>query len=144
MKEPTLEKQEWFRIGYAKTVIVDRGTSAQDHCNQNAMDFYSTPAGERDVRRPWRDRRVTRVKNQNHVEANTGELTENGSSPMNGNRMKGSRSVALPPVVSILLAVLSVQGGATVAKGLFPVIGAAGAAAVRIGLSALILAQEQR
>ncbi len=53
--------------------------------------------------------------------------------------MKGSRSVALPPVASILLAVFSVQGGATIAKGLFPVIGAAGAAAVRIGLSALIL-----
>jgi inner membrane transporter RhtA len=43
------------------------------------------------------------------------------------------------PVVSILLAVLSVQGGATIAKGLFPAIGAAGTAAVRIGLSALIL-----
>jgi inner membrane transporter RhtA len=52
--------------------------------------------------------------------------------------MKSSRA-ALPPVVSILLAVFSVQGGATIAKGLFPVIGAAGTAAVRIGLSALIL-----
>jgi inner membrane transporter RhtA len=48
-------------------------------------------------------------------------------------------NVALPPVASILLAVFSVQGGATIAKGLFPVIGAAGATAVRIGLSALIL-----
>jgi inner membrane transporter RhtA len=53
--------------------------------------------------------------------------------------MKRSRSVALPPVMAILLAVFSVQGGAAIAKGLFPVIGAAGTAAVRIGLSALIL-----
>jgi inner membrane transporter RhtA len=53
--------------------------------------------------------------------------------------MKSSRNAALPPVVSILLAVFSVQGGATIAKGLFPVIGAAGTAAVRIGLSAIIL-----
>jgi threonine/homoserine efflux transporter RhtA len=47
--------------------------------------------------------------------------------------------VTLPPVVSILLAVFSVQGGAVIAKGLFPVIGAAGATGIRIGLSALIL-----
>jgi inner membrane transporter RhtA len=53
--------------------------------------------------------------------------------------MKSSRNVALTPVVSILLAIFSVQGGATIAKGLFPVIGAVGTAAVRIGLSAIIL-----
>src|ERR1700682_5519546 len=53
--------------------------------------------------------------------------------------MKSSRKLALPPVVSILLAVFSVQGGATIAKGLFPVIGAAGTASVRIGLSAISL-----
>ena len=53
--------------------------------------------------------------------------------------MKNSRHAALAPVVSILLAVFSVQGGATIAKGLFPAIGAAGTAAIRIGLSALIL-----
>src|SRR5205823_10674915 len=53
--------------------------------------------------------------------------------------MKSSRNRALPPVVSILLSVFSVQGGAAIAKGLFPVIGPAGTAAVRIGLSAIIL-----
>lgn len=53
--------------------------------------------------------------------------------------MKNSRRAALAPVASILLAVFSVQGGATIAKGLFPAIGAAGTAAIRIGLSALIL-----
>ena len=53
--------------------------------------------------------------------------------------MKSSRNMALPPVVSILLAIFSVQGGAAIAKGLFPVIGPAGTAAVRIGLSAIIL-----
>jgi inner membrane transporter RhtA len=53
--------------------------------------------------------------------------------------MKNPRNLALSPVVSILLAIFSVQGGATVAKGLFPVIGAAGTAAVRIGFAAVIL-----
>src|SRR5215510_9890452 len=53
--------------------------------------------------------------------------------------MKSTRNVALPPVVSILLAVFSVQGGATIAKQLFPVIGAAGSAAIRNGVSAIIL-----
>src|SRR5260221_495608 len=53
--------------------------------------------------------------------------------------MKTSRNMALPPVMSILLAVFSVQGGATIAKGLFPVVGATGTAALRIGLSAIIL-----
>ena len=53
--------------------------------------------------------------------------------------MKSTRNLALPPVVSILLAVFSVQGGATIAKQLFPVIGAAGSAAIRNGLSAIIL-----
>lgn len=53
--------------------------------------------------------------------------------------MKSSRNLALPPMVSILLAIFSVQAGATIAKGLFPVIGAAGTTAVRIGLSAIIL-----
>jgi inner membrane transporter RhtA len=53
--------------------------------------------------------------------------------------MRSSRRLTLPPVASILLAVFSVQGGATIAKGLFPVVGAAGTAAIRIGLSAVIL-----
>jgi inner membrane transporter RhtA len=53
--------------------------------------------------------------------------------------MKSSRGAALPPVASILLAVFSVQGGATIAKGLFPVIGPAATTSVRIGLSALLL-----
>jgi inner membrane transporter RhtA len=45
----------------------------------------------------------------------------------------------LPPVPAIILAIISVQGGATIAKGLFPVLGAGGTASVRIGFSALIL-----
>ena len=43
--------------------------------------------------------------------------------------MKSSRNVALPPAGSILLAVFSVQGGAAIAKGLFPVIGPVGTTA---------------
>ncbi|GAB3308451.1 DMT family transporter [Hymenobacter humi] len=53
--------------------------------------------------------------------------------------MKKIRIEALPPVPSVLLAVLSVQAGAAIAKGLFPVVGAAGAAGLRIGLSAVML-----
>ncbi|GAB3832908.1 EamA family transporter [Hymenobacter jeollabukensis] len=40
---------------------------------------------------------------------------------------------------AVLLAIISVQGGAAIAKGLFPVLGPAGTASVRIGFSALIL-----
>lgn len=45
----------------------------------------------------------------------------------------------LPPIPALLMAILSVQGGAAVAKGLFPVLGTAGTAAVRTGLSAAML-----
>jgi inner membrane transporter RhtA len=47
--------------------------------------------------------------------------------------------VKLPPIPAVLLAIISVQGGAAIAKGLFPVLGAGGTASVRIGFSALIL-----
>ncbi len=46
---------------------------------------------------------------------------------------------SLPPVPAVLLAIVSVQGGAAIAKALFPVVGAAGTASLRIGLSALML-----
>jgi inner membrane transporter RhtA len=45
----------------------------------------------------------------------------------------------LPPVYAVLLAIISVQSGAAIAKSLFPTIGAAGTASIRIGISALIL-----
>lgn len=45
----------------------------------------------------------------------------------------------LPPIPAVLLAVISVQGGAAFAKELFPVLGAAGTAGLRVGLSALLL-----
>ncbi|RZK33157.1 MAG: EamA family transporter, partial [Hymenobacter sp.] len=41
----------------------------------------------------------------------------------------------MPPVPAVLLAILSVQVGAAIAKGLFPVMGAAGTATLRIGLA---------
>ena len=53
--------------------------------------------------------------------------------------MKIPRLSSLPAVPSVLMAILSVQAGAAIAKGLFPVVGAAGAAGMRIGLSALML-----
>jgi len=47
--------------------------------------------------------------------------------------------VSIPPIPAVFLAIISVQGGAAIAKGLFPVVGAAGTASLRIGLSALML-----
>ncbi|MFH6942366.1 EamA family transporter [Flavobacterium sp. FlaQc-50] len=45
----------------------------------------------------------------------------------------------LPPVPAVLLAIISVQCGAAIAKTIFPSLGAAGTASIRIGISALIL-----
>ncbi|MFV5690048.1 EamA family transporter [Flavobacterium sp. ZT3R25] len=45
----------------------------------------------------------------------------------------------IPPIPAVLLAIISVQSGAAIAKSLFPTIGAAGTASIRIGISALIL-----
>jgi len=53
--------------------------------------------------------------------------------------MPYSRASVLAPVPSVLLAILSVQGGAAIAKGLFPVLGAAGTVGLRIGISAVLL-----
>jgi len=50
-----------------------------------------------------------------------------------------NRNLSIPPLPAILLSIVSVQIGAAMAKGLFPVLGAAGTATVRIGISALIL-----
>lgn len=50
-----------------------------------------------------------------------------------------NREISLPPVPAVLLAIISVQCGAAIAKALFPTIGAAGTASIRIGVSALIL-----
>ena len=54
--------------------------------------------------------------------------------------MQPTRSTpAIPPLPAAVLAMISVQAGAALAKGLFPVLGAAGTTGLRIGLSALIL-----
>lgn len=53
--------------------------------------------------------------------------------------MSTTRPLALAPVPSVLLAIVSVQGGAAIAKGLFPVLGAAGTVGLRIGISLLLL-----
>ncbi|MFT5253216.1 MAG: inner membrane transporter RhtA [Flavobacteriales bacterium] len=45
----------------------------------------------------------------------------------------------IPPVPAVLLAIISVQSGAAIAKTLFPALGAAATASLRIGISALIL-----
>lgn len=43
------------------------------------------------------------------------------------------------PILALVTAMVSIQSGAALAKGLFPVIGAAGVTALRVGFSALIL-----
>lgn len=45
----------------------------------------------------------------------------------------------IPAVPAVLFAIISVQSGAAIAKGLFPIIGATGTASLRIAISALIL-----
>ena len=45
----------------------------------------------------------------------------------------------IPPIPAVLFAIISVQSGAAIAKSLFPVIGAAATASLRIGISAIIL-----
>lgn len=53
--------------------------------------------------------------------------------------MKRVQHPALTPIAFILVAAFSVQGGAAIAKGIFPYIGVAATATVRIVLSAVIL-----
>ncbi|MNJ93008.1 Threonine/homoserine exporter RhtA [compost metagenome] len=45
----------------------------------------------------------------------------------------------IPPIPAVLLAIVSVQGGAAIAKGMFPLLGATATVTLRIGLSAIIL-----
>lgn len=45
----------------------------------------------------------------------------------------------IPPIPAVVLSILSVQFGAAIAKGLFPELGAAATASLRIGISAIIL-----
>lgn len=51
----------------------------------------------------------------------------------------GSGHLALLPVAVLLLAMISIQGGAALAKQLFPSVGAQGATALRLGLAAVML-----
>lgn len=53
--------------------------------------------------------------------------------------MPGAGRFTFPAVPAVLLSIVSVQGGAAIAKGLFPLLGAAGTTSLRIGLSALVL-----
>lgn len=53
--------------------------------------------------------------------------------------MKNKNGVSIPPVPAVLLSIVSVQAGAAIAKGIFPVLGAAATSSLRIVLSALIL-----
>lgn len=50
-----------------------------------------------------------------------------------------SQRSPIPPLPAVLAAIVSVQGGAALAKGLFPVLGPAGTVGLRTGISAIIL-----
>ncbi|MFV8464809.1 EamA family transporter [Flavobacterium sp. LB1P62] len=50
-----------------------------------------------------------------------------------------NKLINISPIPAVLFAIISVQSGAAIAKGLFPVLGAAGTASLRIGISALLL-----
>ncbi len=45
----------------------------------------------------------------------------------------------IPAIPAVLLSMVSVQGGASIAKHLFPILGASGTASLRIGFSAILL-----
>ncbi|RYZ36076.1 MAG: DMT family transporter [Myxococcaceae bacterium] len=51
----------------------------------------------------------------------------------------GRRASPLSPIPAVLIAVVSVQGGAALAKGLFPAVGAVGAAGLRLVLASVML-----
>ncbi|WP_421942733.1 EamA family transporter [Pedobacter sp.] len=53
--------------------------------------------------------------------------------------MKTKFAISIPPVPAVILAIISVQGGAAIAKGIFPALGPASTSALRIVLSAIIL-----
>src|SRR5258707_11451537 len=53
--------------------------------------------------------------------------------------MKNKKEIKFPAVLAVLLAITSFQGGAAIAKGIFPVLGAAATSSLRIVLSAIIL-----
>jgi len=53
--------------------------------------------------------------------------------------MDRPKAPAIPPIPAVLLAVVSVQGGAAIAKGLFPALGATGTVGLRVVLSAVML-----
>lgn len=55
------------------------------------------------------------------------------------NEPKRAHLPAITPIPAILGAIISVQGGAALAKGLFPVLGATGTVGLRVALSAAIL-----
>jgi inner membrane transporter RhtA len=50
-----------------------------------------------------------------------------------------SRGIFLLPLAAIVVAMVSVQGGASYAKRLFPIIGAQGTTALRLGMAAILL-----
>lgn len=53
--------------------------------------------------------------------------------------MKNKYGILIPPIPAVLLSIISVQAGAAIAKGIFPVLGAAATSSLRIVLSAVIL-----
>src|SRR5436190_275408 len=59
--------------------------------------------------------------------------------PPRMNRKKRAHLPAILPIPAIVGSIVSVQGGAALAKGLFPALGATGTVGLRVGISAVIL-----
>ncbi len=55
------------------------------------------------------------------------------------NKTKRAHLPAIQPIPAVLGSIVSVQGGAALAKGLFPALGATGTVGLRVGISAVIL-----
>src|ERR1700740_2910658 len=55
------------------------------------------------------------------------------------NETKRAPLAPLLPIPAIVGSIVSVQGGAALAKGLFPALGATGTVGLRVGISAVIL-----
>ena len=63
----------------------------------------------------------------------------NQQEPSHTLALEGRAALRFPPVPGLLVAATSIQGGAALAKSLFPALGAAGTTGVRVAFAALIL-----
>ena len=61
------------------------------------------------------------------------------NTPTKFSSVKNKKGFEIPAIPAVLISIISFQGGAALAKGLFPVLGAVATSSLRIVLSAFIL-----